>query len=373
MEFNIEQDRFNQALKRVQGVVDKRNTIPLLANVLIEVFDGHLRITASDGEIAFTEELAAQVKSTGAICVPAKHLYEIIRQLPSAEIHLRRLENDWLEILCSGSYFKIAGLGTEGFPGIPEIDSQASFVLGSRELGEMIEGVLFSVATDDSRYGLNGAFLEMVEEDGRPRLRMISTDGHRLSLVNRDFIGDAPELDQGVLLPRKGLQELKKICGEPLGDSVQITLGDGNGLFQLAGLTFFMRFLEGEFPDYRQVIPQQHVRTVVIKREEFVNALRRVSVLSSEKTHSVRFNLSDGELEFFASNQELGESHECVAAEVSGGSLSIGFNARYFLDALAVISDEEIVLELGESLHPAVLRPMVDRSSLYVVMPMRIE
>lgn len=372
MDFTIGQSSFKQALGRAQGVVDKRNTVPLLANVLLEVTDGQLRITASDMEVAFSGQIPVSSKKPGALCVPAKQLNDIIRQLPEADVHLRALPNDWLEIRCQDAYFKIMGLGTEGFPGIPEVEAIANFTLKGADLAAMIEGVFFSIATDDSRYGLNGAFLEVVQQDEDVLLRMVSTDGHRLSMINRVLPEEIP-IRGGYLLPRKGLGELRKICDEAGGDEVRVDLSEGSGLFTWHGIAFFMRFLEGEFPPYQQVIPRQHVRTATLKREELTNALRRVSILSSEKTHSVRFILKEDTLELSASSQDLGESREVIPARIEGEPLSIGFNARYFLDALTVLREDEVVLELGEHLHPALLRGERDRLAIYVVMPMRLE
>lgn len=372
MEFVIGREELLRALKRAQGIVDKRNTIPLLANVLIQTIDGGIKVTASDMEIAFTGEYLATIQSPGEITLGAKQLFEIVNNLPQDTVHLRRLENDWMEITSGKAFFKIVGLSSEGYPAIPVLDGAPVFRLNSRSLSDMIEHVDFSIANDDSRYGLNGAFLERLPQDEGGGIRMISTDGHRLSLINRP-LEEEIDLGDGYLLPRKGLAELKKLCTE-FGDAeVEIAFNDNSAIFRQDKMVFFMRLLEGDFPDYRQVIPQRWLRRLTVSRDELSKALKRVSILSSEKTHSVRFKVSSEGLEISASNPDLGESREAVEAQVEGDSLNIGFNARYFLDALNVLKGEEVVIELGDSLNPGIVRENDRSDVMYVVMPMRLE
>ncbi len=372
MEFVIERDTFRRALERVQGIVDRRNTIPLLANVLIQTVEGGIKLTASDMEIAFTAEYEADVMSAGETTLNAKQLHEIVGNLPLTTVHLKQLENEWMEITSGKAYFKIVGLSPDGYPAIPEVSSGDTFYLNGSTLKEMIEHVYFSIATDDSRYGLNGAFLEQLSDEEGGGLRMISTDGHRLSLINCPFTGET-RLKEGYLLPRKGLAELKKLCDEFHDADVEVSFSANSALFRYQKMVFFMRLLEGDFPDYRQVIPSKSLNRFFVSREEFTRALRRVSILSSEKTHSVRFSIHDDILEISASNPDLGESRETVEIENHGVDLSIGFNARYFLDALGVLSGERVILELGESLNPGILREEGGDDVMYVIMPMRLE
>ncbi len=372
MEFVIGREDFQRALERVQGIVDKRNTIPLLANVLIQTIPEGIKITASDMEIAFTGEYPANVMSHGEITLSARQLFDIVKSLPQDNVHLRSLENDWMEVTSGKAYFKIVGLSSEGYPAIPGMDSANTFRLSSAALKDMIEHTFFSIATDDSRYGLNGAFLERVSEEEGGGLRMISTDGHRLSLITRTF-PEPIDLGDGYLLPRKGLAELKKLCDEFKGEDIEVAFNDNSATFRHGRVVFFMRLLEGDFPDYRQVIPQRCQRKVSINRDELLKALRRVSILSSEKTHSVRFKVSAEGLEISASNPDLGESREAIDAEVQGEPLSIGFNAKYFQDALAVLGGERVMLELGDSLNPGILKGDGREDVMFVVMPMRLE
>ncbi len=372
MEFVIERETFRRALERVQGIVDRRNTIPLLANVLIQTVDSGIKITASDMEIAFTGEYEAEVMSSGEITLGAKQLYEIVNNLPLETVHMKRLENDWMEITSGKAYFKIVGLSSEGYPSIPEMDGAKTFLLNGTALKEMIEHTYFSIATDDSRYGLNGAFLEQLSEEEGGGLRMISTDGHRLSLINRPYSGDV-DLKEGYLLPRKGLNELKKLCDEFGDEDVEVSFSNNSALFKHNKIVFFMRLLEGDFPDYRQVIPRRSLKRMVVGREEFTRALKRVSILSSEKTHSVRFRLEGDTLEVSASNPDLGESRETLEVESDAESLTIGFNARYFLDALGALNGERVVVKLGDSLNPGIVKDEGKDDVMYVVMPMRLE
>lgn len=371
MEFVIAREEFQRALERVQGIVDKRNTIPLLANVLIQTTPSGIRVTASDMEIAFTGEYDAAVASPGELTLGARQLFEIVKNMPQENVRLRRLENDWMEITSGKAYFKIAGLNSEGYPAMPTMDGGVTLNIPARTLKTMIEHTDFSIATDDSRYGLNGAYLEKLSADEGGGIRMVSTDGHRLSLINSPIEGDVRMRD-GYLLPRKGLGELKKLCDRFEGD-VEISFSDNGATFRNNRVVFFMRLLEGDFPDYRQVIPNRCQRRLTMTRDELVKGLRRVAILSSEKTHSVRFKVTREGLEISASSPDQGESRELIDAQVEGEPMSVGFNARYFLDALSVITTDLVHVELGDSLHPAILKAQDRHDVMFVVMPMRLE
>jgi DNA polymerase-3 subunit beta len=372
MEFVIAREEFQRALDRVQGIVDKRNTIPQLAGVLIQTRSEGIQLTAFDTEIGFIGEYPASVVSEGSINLNARQLFDIVKNLPQDSVRLKLSDNNRVEITSGKAYFKVVGEGAETYPAIPNLEGAAALEISGTALKRMIEHTFFSIATDDSRYGLNGAFLEPLQDDQGYNLRMISTDGHRLSLINENIAGGV-RLGDGVLLSRKGLAELKKLCDEFGNEAVQMSMGGNSAIFRSGHIVFFMRLLEGDFPDYRQVIPQRHHRRAVMSREELQKGLRRVAILSSEKTHSVRFRLTADGLEISASNPDLGESREMVDAEVQGDPLAVGFNARYFQDALSVIGGEKVALELGDSLHPGILKGDGRTDVMFVVMPMRLE
>lgn len=371
MEFVIAREEFQRALERVQGIVDKRNTIPLLANVLIQTIPNGIKVTASDMEIAFTGEYDANVQAPGELTLGARQLFEIVKNLPQDNVRLKRLDNDWMEITSGKAYFKIVGLSAEGYPAMPTMDGAVTLRIPAKSLKTMIEHTDFSIATDDSRYGLNGAYLEKLRAEEGGGIRMVSTDGHRLSLINQPLEGDVRMRD-GYLLPRKGLAELKKLCDRFDGD-VEVNFGDNGATFRNNRVVFFMRLLEGDFPDYRQVVPGRFQRRLTLSRDELIKGLRRVAILSSEKTHSVRFRVTREGLEISASSPDLGESRELIDGTVEGEPMSVGFNARYFLDALGVIGTDLIHLELGDSLHPAILKAQDRSDVMFVVMPMRLE
>lgn len=371
MEFVIAREEFVRALERVQGIVDKRNTVPLLSNVLIQTLPGGIKLTASDMEIAFTGEYDASVMQPGEITLGARQLFEIVRNLPQDNVRLKLLDNCWVEITSGKAYFKIVGLSPDGYPAMPAIDGQQSLKLPAKSLKSLIEHTDFSIATDDSRYGLNGAWLENLGQDEGGGIRLVSTDGHRLSIINYPTEGQVTMRD-GYLLPRKGLMELKKLCDRFDGD-VEVAFSDNGAIFRNGRVVFFMRLLEGDFPDYRQVIPGRYQRRLCLVREELQRALRRVAILSSEKTNSVRFRVMKEGLEISASSPDLGESRELVDAEIQGEPMTVGFNARYFLDALNVLSESAIYVELGDSLHPAIIKPKDRTDVMFVIMPMRLE
>ena len=374
MELEISQSVFQEALSRVQGVIDRRSTVALLSHVLVEALENTVRLTASDNEISLTAEYPATISRPGSLCLPARQLHEIIKNLPDNKpVVLKEINNSWLEITCGTSYFRVVGLSSDGFPGMPRLRATSEIKLPAGGLGELIRAVYFSISTDDTRYGLNGALLSMDDEDNGSGLRLVSTDGHRLS-ISRYHDRLEGTLAGSYLLPRKGLQELRKLCDvAPSDGEVQVRLADDGAIFDLGQMSFFMRLLEGEFPDYRQVVPERSQRELTLDKGELTRALRRVSILSSEKTHSVRFVVEADRLQLLTSSPDLGEAREEVPARVVGGALSIGFNARYFLDALDVLAESEVLLLMGDSLHPALIRGARSDQHMYVVMPMRIE
>ncbi len=371
MEFHMARDELKLALSRVQGIVERRSTHPAIANVLLAAdAERGLVVSATDTEISFVGTYRADVTRPGEIMVEAKHIFDIARSLPMPEVHVASAADapQELEIRSGKAYFRIKGVDPATFPPIPTVSGDRAMVINGAELRKLIDRTSFCISTDDTRSGLNGA---SVEAPGEGRLVMVATDGHRLGLSEGAFEGVLP--DRGtILLPRKGLGELRKLCDDPEA-SFEVSFDQNQAVFQRAGMSISMRLLEGTFPDYKQVVPTQPSRVVVVDRREFAAALRRVSILSSERSNAVRFILGGGALGLLSSNAEYGSASEEVEAEIDGDELEVGFNARYFQDVLGVIHDDRVRMEFGDALSPCLIKPAGAADALFVVMPMRLD
>jgi DNA polymerase-3 subunit beta len=369
MNFTIEKEVFLKGLARVQGIVEKRNTIPVLSNLLIEGIDGELRLTATDLEVGMRSTYPANIRKPGKITVSAKKLYEIIKELPDNEISFNVKENCWIEVECGKAQFNIVGLSADEFPNFPTADKGVTLSLSSPVCKEMIEKTFFAVSQDESKYNLNGIFCQLQQN---AQLRFVATDGHRLSLIDKQVEGsDSAELASGVILPRKGILELRKLADEGEGD-LQLGFMDNNAVVIKDQTVVIMRLIDGEFPDYNRVIPQNNQQQAAIAVDPLLHALRRMIILSSEKSRGVKMNLKGNLLELSSSNPELGDAREELDMEYQGEDISVGFNARYLLDILQVQDQERVNLILKDNLSPGLVKPLEEDGYLAVIMPMRL-
>ena len=369
MEFKIEKEEFVQGLYRTQSVVEKKATMAILSNVLIETREKGISITATDLEIGVKGFHPAEIIKEGRSTLSAKKLYEVIKELPEKTVVLRLKENQWVEIFCGKAFFNIMGLPAETFPSLPTYEEDGFFAAELEILKEMIEKTIFAVSMDESRYNLTGVFFAKAgEEEG---LRMVATDGYRLSMIDRTLKFEGKGFETGVLLPRKGLAELSRLLDEG-GDKIWIKLMNNNFIAKKEKVVLFMRLLDAEFPDYRQVIPQKGKRHFRMKRNQIIESLHRVSILSSEKTRGVKFHFRQDFLELSTFNPELGEAKEELPIDYKGEDLSVGFNSRFILEVLNIMNGDEVIFEMEDGKSPAVLHPANDPGHTCVVMPMRI-
>jgi DNA polymerase-3 subunit beta len=368
MEIKAKRGGLIAALYWTQSIVERRNTMPILANVLIEAQKGLIRVTATDLEVGVRGEIEGDVVREGTVTVSAKKLYEIVREAPDEQVLLKRMENEWVEIRSGKSVFKIVGMDAKEFPQFPRFDASSLPTTPASTLREMIEHTIFSVSTDETRYSLNGVFIEQGEAG---KVRMVATDGHRLAFDEKS-VGSLG-LQKGVILPRKGLAELKKLLESGEDTAVSLGFKDNMGLVAKDRIELFMRLIDGDFPDYTKVIPQGNPNIAKIDHEELLQALRRVSILSSERYKGIKMEFGHGKVSISANNPDLGEAVEEIEAEYGGKPLSIGFNARYLIDVLGVLGgDGEINVELKDELSPSVIKKASLEGYLYVLMPMRL-
>jgi len=371
MNVTIEREAILRILSRTQGVVDKRHSMAVLTNALVEVENKAISIVATDLEVSLKQTAPAQVGEPGKAAASARTLFEIVRESSADEIRLRTLDNQWVEVSYGKSNFKLMGIDPDEYPGMPQTGTNgaqsATFEVEAGDLNEMIRKTIFAVSSDDTRSNLAGVYITKSKK--KNQLRMVATDGHRLAVIDRGISGTLPE--NGAILPRKGLAEVGKMLGEETG-KVSVTVSGNEAMVTIGDSVLSMRLVEGSFPDYQKVIPKETPNEMKVSRDDLLHTLRRVSILSSERARGVRFRLSDNVLELSANNPDMGEATEELTVDYSGSEMEIGFNARYLIDVLGILPEGGTVkIGLGDELSPGVLSGE-DNGYHYVVMPMRI-
>jgi DNA polymerase-3 subunit beta len=368
MQFNVNRSSLLGELNLVQGVIEKKSTIPILSNVLLEARGEHVDITATDLDVSICCGCGANVVVEGAMTVSARRLFDIVRLLPEdSEIRCVQLENDWMEVRSGGAEFRVVGLPRENFPSIPEFHGPLVSLPGSLLKG-MIQRILFAITQEESRYSLNGALLLLEPQ----QMRMVATDGHRLSLVSKAVQFEGVDAEIRALVPRKTLLEILKLVGD---QDLLVGFGrDENHLFFAVGnRRIVSRVLAGQFPNYEMVIPRENDRHVTSSTKVLLEAIRRAAVMSDEKLKAVRLSATPGNLELTASSADAGEAREVIPVEFDGPGVEIGFNPQYILDFLGVVGSESVVLSLKDGDTQGMMTPAggSELQYQYIVMPMK--
>ncbi len=367
MKFSIERDVLYNALQKIQSVIEKRHTMEILGNVLFETQGSDvLSITGTDLEIGVQVHGKAQFQTPGRMTLSIKHILDITKELPQQMMYFHQKPNHWVEITCAKARFNVVGLSADQYPAIPDFNQKPYQNANAERLAQMIDSTVFAVSTDPTRYHLNGTYLEATENG----IRMTATDGHRLSFVDDEVFSKAIELKRGIVIPRKGLAELRKLLQGT--KSVGIAFEKGYLYAQSESTFLFVRLIEADYPDYRQVIPTGLDKAVKIKREDLQGALKRVSLMAHEKSKGVKITIQEGILAVSSSNPEMGEARDEIAIPYSGETFEIGFNAKYILDCLEVMTDTNIELKFKDKSKPGMLQGFDHRNHTYVIMPMRI-
>ncbi|HKA86284.1 MAG TPA: DNA polymerase III subunit beta [Haliangiales bacterium] len=366
MEFRIQKSEFLRGLRLAQGIADRRSTMPILANVLLRT-DGKnkLLLAATDLNVSVSVELAAKIDKEGGLTVGARPLHDVVQSLPGEDVVFRRAENNWADIRAAKVAYKLVGMPDRDFPKMPDHREVKYSKVDPAVLREMIDKTLFSVSNDETRFHLNGVLLEC---DGA-RARMVSTDGHRLSKVERTLTG-GPVLPQGVIIPRKGLTEMKRAL-EGAASPSEMAVAGIYVFVKTGEAALAVKIIEAQFPPYDKVIPTGNDKSLVVGRKELLEALRRASLMSSD-TRGIKLAMEKGILHIASDNPELGEVREELEVEYAGEPLAIGFNPKYFEDILQQMTNEQVRLDLSGELDPGVIRPADGTDYLGVVMPMRI-
>jgi DNA polymerase-3 subunit beta len=373
MKFLIKKEEFLKGLSRVQSVADRRNTMPILSNVLIESVEGGVAITATDLEIGVRGVYAAEVSEPGGVTLSARKLFEIVRELPEEEVSVESAENNWATIKSGKAVFKFTGLAKEEFPTLPEMEGADFMPVDPALMRDLIKKTIFAAGDNDTRYVLNGLYMVLAKEGADVTIQMVGTDGHRLALLRRKIEGATKGAQAGAaIIPKKSASELKKLLDE--GESgLMMALSRNHIVFKIDSLYMVTRLIEGNYPNYDQVIPTTNDKTVVVDRSSLTAALKRVSLLSRERTNAVKFSFSGGKAVLSSQNPEMGEAREDMGVEYGGSEIEVGFNAKYLLDALSAMDQDRVSLLLKDSLSPCILSPAGgDGGYKCVVMPMRV-
>ena len=370
MEFTVRKLDILQEVGLTQGAVEKKTTIPILANLLLDAGSEEVNLAATNLDLGIKSSCVAKVGEPGAVTTPAKNFLDILRSLPDEEVRVRKLENNWLRIECSSASFKLVGLPTDNFPTLPAFET-ALVEISAEDLLGLINKTIFSVAEEEVRFALNGALLLV-----KPlSLTMVATDGHRLAHVEKRADFEHLSSEVSALIPKKALAELQRLLSEA-GEKETVSFGQDEThlFFQLGRRLLVSRMVTGQFPNYEAVLPKENHRSVVLDREELATAIRRVSLLADNKSHTVQLVLDNNKLVIRSSNAELGEARDELEADYSAGKIDIGFNCQYLLDFLAATEDPSVSIDFKDDESAGQLRPATaeDYRYRYVVMPMRV-
>ncbi len=372
MKLTIERAALLKSLTHVQSVVERRNTIPILANVLIEAKDGKLGLTATDMDLAIVERVEAEIAQPGATTAPAHTLYDIVRKLPEgAQAEMTFDGGTGRLTLKSGrSRFALACLPVEDFPAMAEGELPSRFALSAADLKGLIDHTRFAISTEETRYYLNGIYLHAAQSDGIDVLRAVATDGHRLARVEMP-LPEGAEGMPGVIVPRKAVNELRKLI-EDSGESVSVALSETKIRFAFDGIVLTSKLIDGTFPDYERVIPEGNENVLHVACRDFAEAVDRVSTISTEKSRAVKLTLDKGSLVLSATSPENGTATEELEVTYDAPHLEIGFNSRYLLDIAQQIEGDGAEFVMADAASPTLVRDVADGSALYVLMPMRV-
>ena len=379
MKLQIEKEILLQGTSRTQGVIDRRGNMPILSHCLLEADENQLKISATDYEVSFQGYYPAQVLESGALTVPAVNFFNIVKELPQGIINLESTENNSLIIKTGDTRYQFLGLGSENFPPLPNLEGQPMLELKSVAIKEMLEKTNFSIATDDLQQQLAGVYLEKLEDN---KLRLVSSDGHRLSLVDREIaMSQHIDLEQGILIPRKGVAEMLRLLGEE--ENCALGLQKKSLVLKQGDSYLYVRLLEKKYPDYRRIIPGSPQMQLSIGRRAFLEILKRIGLLSNEKFKGVILQVNDGWLDIRYHNPEIGGGDErlpirikLLRDDIEPGEekleipFEISYNARYLTEPLNVMQSDEVIMDLTEKKKPMCLREVSDPGYVSIVMPM---
>jgi len=368
MDFVTTKENLLKELEVMQGIVEKKSTIPILSNIVIDAQTDRLELLATDLEVGIRTSCEARISKPGSVTLSARRLFDIVRLLPDAEVRLKAEEGGWTQITCQKARFRIVGLSRDDFPAMPEFDFAKGIPIERSFLIDMVSKVLFAITTDETRYQINGSLMIL----NKRNLSMVATDGHRLAYVSGRLEKGASEERIEVIVPRKAFQELSRIG--PGETEVLFGQKDNHVFFKSGKTIMSSTIVPGKFPDYEKVIPEGNDKLLKMESVALAEVVRRVALLSSERSRAVKFSVSKGSVEISSNNPEVGEAAETLDVDYTGGALEVGFNAKYLLDFLQAMGPGPVILALKDDVTQVLLRPLCLEGSDYrdVGMPMRI-
>ena len=367
MHIRVERDAFVEALGPVQSVVEVKKALPILSHVLLEAGTDHVSLFGTDLDVGLRSQLSAEVIEPGAITLSAKKLYEVVKELPQATIEFHVDADLQVAISCQRSNFRMKGLPKDEFPSLPDLHGGGELLIEAKVFRDMLRKTLFAVSSDQTRYALTGVLLQAQPSE----LNMVATDGHRLALIRIPRPATSGSNTLEALIPRKAMVEAVKIARDEVGD-IHIRLSENQLILQQETTTLVARLIDGQFPNYEQVVPSATPNRIVIKKEALHGALRRTSAIMGERTTPTEFDFQSGRLMITCINMDLGEAHEEVEISYTGDAMKMGFNARYIMEFLGAVDSDEVALHVTDPLSPSIFRAAGDDGYSCVIMPMRI-
>jgi DNA polymerase-3 subunit beta len=363
MKFSVAKEKLLEGLQQVQNVVSTRTTLPILSNVLLQAHGDEIHLTTTDLDVGVRGSCEADVEKEGATTLPARRLFNIVRELPSSEIQVDVNGKNAASIRSGQSFFKILGLPEEEFPPLPKFEDAKVVTIRQKDLRDGLRKTSYAISTDETRYVLNGVLFSFKDN----KLTLVATDGRRLAMVEIEL--EFPRSHEAdLIIPTKAVTELQRLLSDD--GEIKVSMGSGQIAFDLNKTLLVSKLIEGNYPNYRQVIPSEAKERIKLERETFLNSLRRVSLLASDKSHSIKLNFGKNNIDITATTPEVGEAKESLAVAYKGRDFSIAFNPEFLMAPLRALTEDEVFLDLIDEMSPGVLK--IQTPFLYVLMPMRI-
>lgn len=374
MKFTVQRNTFLEGIQKTLSIVEKKTTMPILNNILLRTGNNMITIVATDREIGLVADYGAEILEEGQVTVSARKLYEMIREIQGDSVQFEANESHRVTVTCQKIIYKIPGLSADDFPSV--IDDRTDVNFSSMQ-GKFIEGLIrktsFAMSGDEMRKNLNGVLVETLDDGGKNTLRMIATDGHRLAIASAD-IGEAAlfKLEKGIIIPRKGLNEIKRLI-EDAPEEIFVGIRQGMCIVKTDSTMLRVSLVDAEYPDYRRVMPAEKGIVVQFEKDAILHALRRMSVISSERYSGVIIALSEGKMVLESTNPDVGEAKEEIEIAYHEKDISIGYNVKYLIDAMEVIDDETVVFEMGVGMKPGVIKPAHNDEYVCIIMPLKVQ
>jgi len=371
MEIRIDRNELLKSVSKVQSIIEKKSNMPVLSTILFTADGSTVRISATDLEMGFQETINAEVVEEGSITLSGRKIFEILKETKSAEFHIKEKENNWIFISDGVARFNLASISPEEFPAFMEPEGVNMIAINGEILVNMINKTIYAVTAEEAGFKLSGVLTEKVTKDGKDVLRMVATDGHRLSLIDKPFSNlESLELTQGVMIPKKGMSELSKMAGD--GGIVEIGFKEKNCVAKKGNALLVIRLLETNFPDYNAVILKNENDPVDMDKMALLEAMRKMLILSNDRYRAVKITLENNLMELVSTNPDLGEGQENIEIKYNGERVEAGFNPKYFIDTLQSMQSETIHLDFTDSSRPFVLTGEADEGFVGLIMPMRV-